>query len=81
MLYLLSIHTDHNTIDLHYLSRPELIRKSSSGVIVLRDDPQVVIQEDEEIFDPDDARAMSPRRNSEDLEMMFVVHAPAEFSR
>jgi hypothetical protein len=24
---------------------------------------------------------MSPRRNSEDLEMMFVVHAPAEFSR
>jgi len=37
---------------------------------VPRDHPRVEIPEDEEEFDEDDARAMSPRRNSEDLEKL-----------
>jgi hypothetical protein len=35
---------------------------------VARDDPRVEIPQGEEVFDEDDARAMSPRRTSEDLE-------------
>jgi hypothetical protein len=61
-----------NHPDSKQLSRPALgTRKSSSTNIVPRDDPRVEIQEGEESFDPDDARAMSPRRNSEDLEKMY----------
>lgn len=54
-----------------HLERPKLgTRKSSGTIIVPRDDPRVEIQPGEEAFDEDDARAMSPRRNSEDLEKM-----------
>lgn len=35
-----------------------------------RDAPNVELKKGEEVFDEDDARAMSPRRNSEDLEKM-----------
>jgi hypothetical protein len=37
---------------------------------VPRDAPNVELKKGEEVFDEDDARAMSPRRNSEDLEKM-----------
>ncbi len=35
-----------------------------------RDDPHIELHEGDETFDPDDARTMSPRRTSEDLEKM-----------
>ncbi|KAH8595085.1 hypothetical protein B0O99DRAFT_512686 [Bisporella sp. PMI_857] len=66
-----STRIDPNNSDSKHLSRPKLgTRKLSGTIIVPRDDPHVEIQEGEETFDPDDARAMSPRRNSEDLEKM-----------
>jgi hypothetical protein len=52
-------------------SRPKVISRKSSGTnIVARDDPHIELQEGDETFEPDDARAMSPRRTSEDLEKM-----------
>jgi len=51
--------------------RPRLLSRRSSGTIIVpRDSPQVELKEGDEIFDDDDARAMSPRRNSADLERM-----------
>lgn len=38
------------------------------SIIVPRDHPEIEIQEEE--FPPDDARAMSPRRNSADVERL-----------
>jgi hypothetical protein len=53
------------------IARPKLgTRKSSGTIIVDREHPRVELQVGEEVFDEDDARAMSPRRNSEDLEKM-----------
>ncbi|KAI9835445.1 MAG: hypothetical protein M1819_002363 [Sarea resinae] len=50
-------------------TRPKLgSRKSSGTIIVPRDSPHVELTEEE--FDEDDARTMSPRRNSEDVEKM-----------
>ncbi|TQS38376.1 hypothetical protein Golomagni_01118 [Golovinomyces magnicellulatus] len=52
-------------------SRPRLTsRKSSGTIIVPREHPHVELREGEEVFDEDDARAMSPRRSSRDLERM-----------
>ncbi|KAI9706009.1 MAG: hypothetical protein M1836_005415 [Candelina mexicana] len=49
--------------------RPRLAsRKSSGTIIVPRDSPMV--ERTDVSYDPDDARAMSPRRNSEDLEKL-----------
>ncbi|KAI9682184.1 MAG: hypothetical protein M1817_000238 [Caeruleum heppii] len=49
--------------------RPKLgSRKPSGSIIIPRDSPQVELRD--EVFDEDDARAMSPRRNSEDIEKM-----------
>ncbi|KAI9719273.1 MAG: hypothetical protein M1812_003603 [Candelaria pacifica] len=49
--------------------RPKLnSRKSSGTIIVPRDSPMV--ERTDVAYDPDDARAMSPRRNSEDLEKL-----------
>lgn len=45
-----------------------------------RDDPKVELKEGDEVFDEDDARAMSPRRNSEGLEKMGQ-EARAELSQ
>lgn len=53
------------------IKRPKLgTRKSSGTIIVPREHPRVELKEGDEVFDEDDARAMSPRRNSEDLEKM-----------
>ncbi|WEW58938.1 hypothetical protein PRK78_004406 [Emydomyces testavorans] len=48
--------------------RPRLARKPSASIIVPRDHPEVEIEKEE--FPPDDARAMSPRRNSADIERL-----------
>jgi hypothetical protein len=45
-------------------------RKSSGTIIVPREHPRVELKEGDEVFDADDARAMSPRRSSQDLEKM-----------
>jgi hypothetical protein len=51
--------------------RPKIgTRKCSGTIIVPRDAPNVELKKGEEVFDEDDARAMSPRRNSDDLEKM-----------
>jgi hypothetical protein len=66
-----SIHIEPKSSHLEYLTRVKLgKRKRSSTIIVPRDDPRVEIQKGEKTFDPDDARAMSPGRNNEDLEKM-----------
>jgi hypothetical protein len=60
----------HDTAS-HEGPRPKIgARKSSGTIIVPRDDPKVELAREDEEFDEDDARAMSPRRNSEDLEKM-----------
>ncbi|EKD17333.1 uncharacterized protein L3040_008980 [Drepanopeziza brunnea f. sp. 'multigermtubi'] len=52
-------------------TRPRLhSRKSSGTIIVPREHPRVELKEGDEVFDADDARAMSPRRSSQDLEKM-----------
>ncbi|KAG9248821.1 hypothetical protein BJ878DRAFT_264663 [Calycina marina] len=65
----------HENKDSHrsssHLQRPKLgTRKSSGTIIVPREHPRVELKEGDETFDEDDARAMSPRRNSQDLEKM-----------
>jgi hypothetical protein len=45
-------------------------RKSSGTIIVPREHPRLELKEGDEVFDADDARAMSPRRSSQDLEKM-----------
>lgn len=51
------------------LQRPRLgSRKSSGTIIIPRDSPQVELKEEE--YDDDDARTMSPRRSSEEIEKM-----------
>ncbi|EEH11004.1 bZIP transcription factor [Histoplasma capsulatum var. duboisii H88] len=49
--------------------RPRLAsRKPSASILVPRDHPEIEIEKEE--FPPDDARAMSPRRNSADVEKL-----------
>lgn len=51
------------------LGRPRLgSRKSSGTIIIPRDSPQVELKEEE--YDDGDARTMSPRRSSEEIEKM-----------
>ncbi|KAH9902327.1 hypothetical protein F4778DRAFT_120388 [Xylariomycetidae sp. FL2044] len=45
-------------------------RRSSGTLIVPRDSTEAEIEPSEPYFEPGDVRAMSPRRTSEDLEMM-----------
>ncbi|KAF2454617.1 hypothetical protein BDY21DRAFT_99632 [Lineolata rhizophorae] len=53
------------------LQRPKLgSRKSSGTIIIPRDSPMVEVGEDEEEYDENDARTMSPRRSSEEIERM-----------
>ncbi|KAG0650776.1 hypothetical protein D0Z07_2357 [Hyphodiscus hymeniophilus] len=60
-----------SSVDKTGLSRPKMqSRKSSGTIIVPREHPRVELQEGDEVFDEDDARAMSPRRSSQDLEKM-----------
>jgi hypothetical protein len=50
-------------------SRPRLgSRKSSGTIIIPRDSEQVELKEEE--YDDGDARTMSPRRSSEEIERM-----------
>ena len=59
------------SVDKTSLQRPKLqSRKSSGTIIVPREHPRVELQKGDEVFDEDDARAMSPRRSSQDLEKM-----------
>jgi hypothetical protein len=53
--------------------RPGLgTRKSSGTIIVPRDHPAIEMEEGDEIFDENDARTMSPRRSSEDVEKIGI---------
>jgi hypothetical protein len=47
---------------------PRLTRKPSVSIIVPRDHPEIEIEEEE--FPPDDARAMSPRRNLAEIDRL-----------
>lgn len=48
------------------VDRPRMAsRKPSASILVPRDHPEIEIKQEE--FPPDDARAMSPRRNSADV--------------
>jgi len=52
-------------------ARPRLgSRKSSGTIIIPRDSPNVEMKEEEEEYDDGDARTMSPRRSSEEIEKM-----------
>lgn len=51
--------------------RPRMAsRKPSASILVPRDHPEIEVDEDVHEFPPDDARAMSPRRNSADVERL-----------
>ncbi|KAF2100866.1 hypothetical protein NA57DRAFT_37104 [Rhizodiscina lignyota] len=51
------------------LSRPKMgSRKSSGTIIIPRESPYVELEEEE--YDENDARTMSPRRTSEEIEQM-----------
>lgn len=51
-----------------HLARPRMSSRKSSGTIIVPRNHQPVA--DAEDYPPDDARAMSPRRNSEETEAM-----------
>jgi hypothetical protein len=60
---------DQPKADPNKLARPRLgSRKSSGTIIIPRDSPQVELKEEE--YDDGDARTMSPRRSSEEIEKM-----------
>ncbi|KAF2017590.1 hypothetical protein BU24DRAFT_432265 [Aaosphaeria arxii CBS 175.79] len=60
---------DQAKTDPNQLTRPRLgSRKSSGTIIIPRDSPQVELKEEE--YDDGDARTMSPRRSSEEIEKM-----------
>jgi len=61
-----SVASDHDQMK---LQRPRLgSRKSSGTIIIPRDSPHVELKEEE--YDDNDARTMSPRRSSEEIEKM-----------
>ncbi|CAI6339701.1 unnamed protein product [Periconia digitata] len=61
--------SDPDNVDPTKLGRPRLgSRKSSGTIIIPRDSPQVELKEEE--YDDGDARTMSPRRSSEEIEKM-----------
>ncbi|KAF2273413.1 bZIP transcription factor [Westerdykella ornata] len=60
---------DQPTSEPNKLTRPRLgSRKSSGTIIIPRDSEQVELKEEE--YDDGDARTMSPRRSSEEIERM-----------
>jgi hypothetical protein len=66
-----SVHEEGRPRTPQDLKRPKMTsRKSSGTIIVPREHPRVELKEGDEVFDEDDARAMSPRRSSQDLEKM-----------
>ncbi|KAK7550568.1 hypothetical protein IWX49DRAFT_344885 [Phyllosticta citricarpa] len=59
----------NETAQQNNMPRPKLgSRKSSGTIIIPRDSPQVELGEEEEEYDENDARTMSPRRTSEEIE-------------
>ncbi|TVY19280.1 hypothetical protein LARI1_G002366 [Lachnellula arida] len=53
------------------LRRPKMTSRKSSGTIIIpRETAKVELNRSDEVFDEDDARAMSPRRSEQDLEKM-----------
>ncbi|TVY28974.1 hypothetical protein LHYA1_G001715 [Lachnellula hyalina] len=53
------------------LRRPKMTSRKSSGTIIIpRETAKVELNCSDEVFDEDDARAMSPRRSEQDLEKM-----------
>ena len=64
-----SVSEDGAKSDTTKLQRPKLgSRKSSGTIIIPRDSPHVELKEEE--YDDGDARTMSPRRSSEEIEKM-----------
>lgn len=62
---------DHPNSDPTLQARPRLgSRKSSGTIIIPRDSPNIEMKEEEEEYDDGDARTMSPRRSSEEIEKM-----------
>lgn len=60
---------DQPKADANRLHRPRLgSRKSSGTIIIPRDSPHVELKDEE--YDDNDARTMSPRRSSEEIEKM-----------
>jgi hypothetical protein len=60
---------DHAKSDPTLHPRPRLgSRKSSGTIIIPRDSPNIELKEEE--YDDGDARTMSPRRSSEEIEKM-----------
>jgi hypothetical protein len=60
---------DHPKADPTLQPRPRLgSRKSSGTIIIPRDSPNIELKEEE--YDDGDARTMSPRRSSEEIEKM-----------
>jgi hypothetical protein len=58
-----------NDEDPSRLQRPRLgSRKSSGTIIIPRDSPHIEMKEED--YDDNDARTMSPRRSSEEIEKM-----------
>lgn len=58
----------HSTSSL--TTRPTVGARKPSGTIIVPRDAKVELEMGDEVFDEEDARTMSPRRNSEDLEKM-----------
>lgn len=53
------------------LQRPKLPSRKSSGTIIIpRESPKIEMREEEEEYDENDARTMSPRRSSEEIDRM-----------
>ncbi|KAF2219441.1 hypothetical protein BDZ85DRAFT_42168 [Elsinoe ampelina] len=53
------------------LERPKIgSRKSSGTMIIPRDSPRVELKEDEEEYDQDDVRCMSPKRSAEEVDKL-----------
>jgi len=61
--------TPVNTSETKSLSRPPLANRNSSGTIIVPSDSANVETRAEQ-YDADDARAMSPRRNSDEVTKM-----------
>ena len=63
-----SAEQEHHTIHAPVPTRPRLLSRKSSGPMVIPRDSDVGPVDIQ--FGPDDVRAMSPRRSSEDIETM-----------
>ncbi|EPE27713.1 hypothetical protein GLAREA_04504 [Glarea lozoyensis ATCC 20868] len=65
-----SVHEADTVTPQQNLKRPRLLSRKSSGTIIVPREARTEMNDEDEDFDEDDARAMSPRRSSQDLEKM-----------